>query len=301
MIEFLAYRVEREASSSPRTSTTVERIPHPTCAKELFRLPLLRPVVRWRPAHTLARDRVQHRLTPIAPCMHNFILDAVALPHKPQNRIWNSFNRYLTEAYLRGMTKRSMCSPEQRNNLYLLADQTVAFDIPGDFVELGCYEGQTTRVIASVIEHHQVDRTLHVYDNFQYDASGDGDVRARLELNFRKSGLRNWLIHDGDFEVTLPEKLPPTIAFAHIDCGVGDLPEFHCKSMMRCLNEVYPRMGPGSIGVLMDYHDPDRTVSGWDCNPGVKMACDHFFKTKPECMQILYGGKFSHAFFRKAL
>ncbi len=231
--------------------------------------------------------------------MNTSLLDAVAWPQEPRNRIWNSVNKYLAENYLRGIPKRTMCSAEQRNNLYLLADQALAFDIPGDFVELGCFEGQTARVIASVIEHHHSNRAFHVYDNFKYDVTGGGDVRTRLERSFQKKGLRKPVIHDGDFRITLPDQLPPVIAFAHIDCGIGDQCEFHCQCMTQCLNAIYPRMRPGAIGVLMDYHDPDRTVAGWDCNPGVKMACDHFFKEKPECIQILYGGKFSHAFFRK--
>jgi O-methyltransferase len=227
------------------------------------------------------------------------ILDAVALPHAAGNRILNSVNKYWTEAYGRGTPKRSTSSAEQRNNLYLLADQAVAFGVPGEFVEIGCHEGQTARVIASVIEHHRADRTLHLYDDFRFGTAGEGRVRDRLQPAFRKSGLPKPVIHEGAFEHTLSTQLPQRIAFAHIDCGFGDLPEFHCQRLMRCLEALYPRMVPGSIGVLMDYHDPDRTVVGWDCNPGVKLACDNFFKKKPECIQILYGGKFSHAFFRK--
>lgn len=227
------------------------------------------------------------------------ILEAVALPQATGNRILNSVNKYWSEASSRGTPKRSNCSAEQRNNLYLLADQVVAFKVPGDFVEVGCYEGQTARVIASVIEHHRAERTLHLYDDFRVGSFGDVRVRSRLELSFRRSGLPKPVIHEGPFEVTLSTQLPEHIAFAHMDCSFGELPEFHCQRLMRCLEAVYPRMGPGSIGVLMDYRDHDRSVVGWDCSPGVKMACDHFFKGKPECIQILYGGKFSHAFFRK--
>ncbi len=235
----------------------------------------------------------------VDPAMTNQILDAVALPHTFQNRIWTTFNKYIPDPYLLGLAKRSKCSAEQRSNLYLLADQILAFKVPGDFVELGCHEGQTARVIASVLEHHHADRAFHVFDDFLYDASGNGNVRERLELHFQKSGLNRPLIHQGDFWVTLPDQLPTEIAFAHFDCGVDDLPEFHCQRMARCLQAVYPRMVPGSIGVLMDYHDHDRTAGGGNAHPGVKMSCDHFFKEKPECIQILYGGRCSHAFFRK--
>ena len=285
---------------SPTITIAVEWIPHPAGPGAL------RPQREQRPEHTLHRPSHWHAIGPQTDrtpfsrlIMNNFILDAVALPQKPQNRIWNSMNKYRSEASIRGTPKRTSSSPEQRNILYLLADQAVAFGIPGDFVEIGCQDGQTTRVIASVIEHHQADRTLHVYNDFGADLGPDA-LQPKVHRNLHKSGLRRWLIHDGAFRSTLPGQLPAEIAFAHIDCEVDDEPEFHCQCMMRCLQAVYPRMGSGAIGVLMDYHDADRTVIGWDCNPGVKMACDHFFKKKPECIQILYGGRFSQAFFRKA-
>ncbi len=33
------------------------------------------------------------------------------------------------------------------------------------------------------------------------------------------------------------------------------------------------------MAVLSDYHDNEVTVVGYNSNPGVKMACDIFFKT----------------------
>lgn len=233
--------------------------------------------------------------------MNTSILDAVALPREPMNWFANNVNKYLSESSTRHSSHRSSCSLEQRNNVYLLADQPLAFGVPGDYVDIGWDEGRIARVIASVIEHHHAERTLHVYDDLgnhrsrQYHAI----ARTQLERNVRRSGSRNWLIHDGVHVENLATDLPPTIAFIHLDCAFGDLPQLHCQSVLRCLNAVYPRMSPGAIGVLMDYHDPERAIGGSDRDPGVKMACDLFFKTKPECMQILYGGKFSQAFFRK--
>ena len=227
------------------------------------------------------------------------IVAAVAPRPTLYNNLIESLNKRIAKAYLLPSIRRTMCSPEQRINLYLLADQTIAFGVPGDFVELGCYEGQTASVIASVLQHHGSERRLHLYDDFQCDFSGRGGVRERLMRNLRDFGPHKPVVHDGRFEDTLPNALPERIAFVHIDCGVGDLPENHRQIVRRCLETVYPRMSPGAIGVLMDYHDPERTVRGWDSNPGVKEACDRFFQHKPECIQILYGNRYSHAFFRK--
>ena len=233
--------------------------------------------------------------------MNTFILDAVALPREPANWFLNNVNKYISENYARSSSHRSTCSLEQRNNVYLLADQPIAFDVPGDYVAIEWDEGRIARVMASVLEHHHADRTLHVYDDLGNNHSQQyhNAARTQLERNVRRSGSSNWLIHDSIRSESLSTDLPPTIAFVHLDCAFGDLPQLHSQSVLRCLNAVYPRMSPGAIGVLMDYHDPERTIGGSDRNPGVKMACDLFFETKPECIQILYGGRYSQAFFRK--
>ncbi len=231
--------------------------------------------------------------------MNNFLLNAVAEPHTFRNRILNSANRTMAEAGMRGGVRRSACTAQQRNNLYLLADQTVAFEVRGDLVEIGCHEGQTARVLASVIEHHRVDRHLHLYDDFHHSGTNDTNVRTRLEHAFQQTGLPRPKIHEGDLKVTLRTQLPEHIAFAHIDCGVGDFAATDGQSVTHCLEAIYPRMSQGAIGVVMDYHDAERTVVGMDRRPGVKLACDLFFKHRPERIQILYGGTFSHAFFRK--
>ncbi len=231
--------------------------------------------------------------------MNTMILDAVALPQKPHSRIWRSVNKYIAESYSRRTTGRGESSLEQRNNLYLLADQVLAFDIKGDFVEVGCQNGATARVLASVIDHHQADRAFHVYDTFCTDPAPAHGSRNIFERNFRIKGPRLPVVHAGNFERTLTQELPEHIAFAHIDRNTGAPDDIHSNCVRECLEAVYPRMSVGAIGVLMDYHDPERTVGGCDTNPGVKQACDRFFRSKPECIQILYGGEYSHAFFRK--
>jgi hypothetical protein len=65
------------------------------------------------------------------------------------------------------------------------------------------------------------------------------------------------------------------------------------------LESVYPRMSPGAGCLLMDYHDPAITVRGNDENPGLKKACDEFFKDKEEKVFVLYGNQYSHGYFRK--
>ncbi len=227
--------------------------------------------------------------------MNDHVIQAVAQPHLAHNRLLRGFNRYLTEVSHRGSSKRTGCSAEQRNNLYLLADQTLAFGVPGDFVELGHDVGSTTRVIASVIDRHSSPARFHLYSD-----KVDGDtLQHRAMLDPRACASCAVRVHEGPIEEIVPAELPHVIAFANIDLGQGDPAELHCQRILHCLSAIYPRLSPGAICVMMDHHDPLRTVFGWDGEPGVKMACDHFLEHKPECMQLLYGGQYSHAFFRK--
>ena len=231
--------------------------------------------------------------------IRNVLLDPVAMQHQPFNRLRNSVNRYVSEAVARGAIQGSTFSAEQRNNVHLLVDQVLAFQVSGDLVEIGCHEQGITPVIASVMEHHRAARTLHVYDRFRENGPVPPSSRDQLEANFRRAGLPRPTIHEGDPELTLRTQLPERVAFAHFDCGTGVQHAQHAQRLLHCLTATYVRMSPNAIGVLMDYHDPERTVVGMDRSPGVKMACDQFFERKPECIQILYGGRFSHAFFRK--
>ncbi|MFT4825334.1 MAG: hypothetical protein ACJASY_002363 [Halioglobus sp.] len=55
--------------------------------------------------------------------------------------------------------------------LYHLASQVLADKAPGEFVELGSYLGQSTVLIAKVIEEYGPHRRLHVYDAFMVQGS----------------------------------------------------------------------------------------------------------------------------------
>ena len=50
--------------------------------------------------------------------------------------------------------------------------------------------------------------------------------------------------------------------------------------------------------VIDDYCGP-KVSKVWDELPGVKKACDEFFKNKKENVHALIAGKSSHGYFRK--
>jgi O-methyltransferase len=200
-----------------------------------------------------------------------------------------------------------MTNIEQRLNLFHFASQPMAYGVPGDYVELGCNEGQSSALIQRVIDLHDPTRRLHVYDSFEglpkirQEDGGDKSVfwegqmktsRDVLEANFKRYKLKLPEIHVGWFDKTLPTQLPEKIAFAYLD---GDLYD----SIMVSLQYVYPKMSKGAVCVIDDYADPSIWPEAWNLLPGVKAACDEFFKDKPEKVNFIYSAEMSHGFFRK--
>lgn len=214
---------------------------------------------------------------------------------------WDKVKHRLRQAYsaLRGPDHlRVMSSREHRMNFAHLLDQVIAFNVPGDVVEIGSYNGQTALFFQSILQDVGSTKPLHLYDDFR-TLRIDPDPLATLKARFGRHKRALPLIHQGDIFDTLPSQLPERIAFAHIDCGSGLPNEQHRDLILHALRAVYPRMAPNAVGVLMDYHDPAHTLFGADSNPGVKMACDAFFADKPERMSTVYGGYYSQGFFRK--
>ncbi len=201
-----------------------------------------------------------------------------------------------------------MGSVEGRMNAFHFANETLAHDVPGDFVEVGCNVGFTSAVIQRVLETHQSDRAFHCFDSFEglppttgkdlnsYEAGEmSGSVEA-FKDNLRSVGLRLPHIHKGWFSDTLPRGLPEKIAFAIID---GDLYE----STKCALENVYPRLSAGAVCMMPVYCDKAVYVPPTSSlkyqSPGVKAAADEFFADKPEKMSVLYCGEYSSGYFRK--
>jgi O-methyltransferase len=193
---------------------------------------------------------------------------------------------------------------EKRMNMYHLVSQTIAYDVEGDLVEIGCNEGQSSVLITKILNGFNSHKKLHVYDSFEglpSARSEDGKAYKKGDLatsedvlidNFRKYSLRLPVIHKGWFDDTLPGGLPERICFALLD---GDLYD----SILISLKYVYPRLSSGAICLVDDYCDTAINPDGWNHLPGVKMACDEVLSDKPEKICYIYSGAFTHGFFRK--
>ena len=165
----------------------------------------------------------------------------------------------------------------------LLELATLALETEGDFVELGCYRGDTSLLLEKLIENSKKSKKLWLYDSFaglpektKEDASVAGDEFKASELfvskrevveRFKKAGLKLPVIKKNFFENLNPETdLPEKIAFAFLD---GDL----YSSIKTSLSLVTPKLSDRGIMLVHDYNNPKL--------PGPARAVDEFLNKNP--------------------
>ncbi len=149
------------------------------------------------------------------------------------------------------------------------------FDVPGDYVEFGCYAGDTSLMLAEILVGSE--KKLYLYDSFEglpekssQDASDAGrdfvkgalavskkDVKAR----FLRAGLMVPVIKKAWFNELTSEDVPDKIAFAFLD---GDLYE----SIRDSLRLVEEKMAEKAVIIVHDYANP--------ALPGVAKAVDEW-------------------------
>lgn len=151
--------------------------------------------------------------------------------------------------------------------------------VEGDFVELGCYKGDTSLMLAEILRW--TDKELWIYDSFEglpeksmEDESavgvdfkkGELSVSKReVKMRFLRSGLPVPKITKAWFNELNDEDLPDKIAFAFLD---GDLYE----SIRDSLKLVEDKMTSGGVIMVHDYTN--------EALPGVAKAVDEWVKVK---------------------
>lgn len=196
--------------------------------------------------------------------------------------------------------KVHMHTTEQRMNFATLAMCNLAYHVPGEWAEFGCYNGQSAMVFQKLLDEYQPGSKMILYDSFQAKYGLKEDVKQNLLNNFKSQGLTEPKLVEGDFFNTIPSELSAQYSLVHIDCGVGDDPALHKKLIIHLLNHLYHRLSTGAMVLFMDYHDPQLTLRGLPINTGVKSACDEFFGDKVEKVITLNGNHYSHGFIIKA-
>ena len=171
-----------------------------------------------------------------------------------------------------------------------LLRETLPLD--GDVVELGCYRGDTSVLLARELQQAEKqtqktqnpqEKRLFLYDSFAglpektaADRSAAGDQFRKGELTvtkreviekFKKRGLRVPRIKKAFFSDLDPvADLPEKISFAFLD---GDL----YQSIRDSLALVQDKMVKDSIIIVHDYNNPEL--------PGVARAVDEFIFRHP--------------------
>ena len=158
------------------------------------------------------------------------------------------------------------------------------FDVPGDYVEFGCYAGDTSLMLAEILVGSE--KKLYLYDSFEglpekssQDASDAGrdfvkgalavskkDVKAR----FLRAGLMVPVIKKAWFNELTSEDVPDKIAFAFLD---GDLYE----SIRDSLRLVEGKMAEKAVIIVHEYANPAlpgvaKAVDEWMIKSGYKMT-----------------------------
>lgn len=155
---------------------------------------------------------------------------------------------------------------------------------PGDFVELGCYKGDTSVLLAKLLKDEKSDKRLWLYDSFaglpektSEDSSTAGEQFKAGELfvskrevidKFRRANLPMPVIKKAFFENLNPDSdLPSEISFGFLD---GDL----YGSIKTSLNLVLPKLSKKGTIIVHDYNNPEL--------PGSARAVDEFLRVHPE-------------------
>lgn len=210
---------------------------------------------------------------------------------------------------------KSPKSPYPPNDQITPAETAVLLDLaaaclhlPGDWVEFGCYKGDTSVLLGRLLQqHHPIPPVpthsahsatstpaapastprLWLYDSFAglpekspQDLSGAGQhfqagaltvTKHEVTTKLRRAGLKNIIVKKAWFSDLTPADLPDQIAFAFLD---GDLYD----SIKTSLRLVAPRLVPGARLVVHDYNNPEL--------PGAARAVDEFLRTHPRTLTV---------------
>ena len=152
-------------------------------------------------------------------------------------------------------------------------------ELDGDIVELGCYKGDTSLMLAEAIR--STGKKLWIYDSFEglpqksmQDESAIGvDFKAgelfvtkrEVKQRFLRAGLPVPVIKKAWFNELTSDDLPPNICFAFLD---GDF----YQSIKDSLKLVESKMIKGAALLVHDYKN--------EALPGVAKAVDEWLKGK---------------------
>jgi O-methyltransferase len=166
-------------------------------------------------------------------------------------------------------------------NWWLQIERLRREKVPGVYVELGVYQGESARVL----HHLDPERRLHLFDTFSGFTGADllnetGEAATYTTENFADTnvqmvlkkieGNHNITIHKGYFPETA-STFNERVALVNMDADLYN-------PTRAGLEFFYPLLSPGGIIMVHDYNYK------W---PGILRAVDDFLQTIPENMFLL--------------
>ena len=185
--------------------------------------------------------------------------------------------------------KNDQVSEDETRKILELARKCL--EVEGDYVELGCYRGDTSLMLAEILREYNVGiveksvekpaKKLWIYDSFEglpekteKDQSALGEdfkakelfvTKREVKERFLRAGYKLPVIKKAWFNELEGQDLPDKIAFAFLD---GDFYE----SIRDSLKLIDKKMTKNGIIVIHDYLNP--------ALPGVKRAVDEWLTNK---------------------
>ena len=172
--------------------------------------------------------------------------------------------------------RNDQVSEGETEEILRVARECLTLPDGGDFVEMGCYRGDTSLLLAEVVQHGA---RLWLYDSFEglpekteADASVLGEefrggallvAKREVKERFLRAGLAVPVIRKAWFSDLTVADMPEAIAFAFLD---GDFYE----SIRDCLRLVEGLMVEGGVILVHDY--------GNVALPGVAKAVDEWLR-----------------------
>ncbi|HVO04058.1 MAG TPA: TylF/MycF/NovP-related O-methyltransferase [Candidatus Cybelea sp.] len=125
-----------------------------------------------------------------------------------------------------------------------------AMNLPGHFVDIGCYDGKTIDVMRRFIRYEKLEKDWVLYDLFDYHPTERSKQFHGPELYGKVCAMfadtPRIKVVKGFLPQSMTGTLPDLIAFAQIDLNSAAVE-------IDCLKIVLERMTPGGMIVLDDY------------------------------------------------
>ncbi len=201
--------------------------------------------------------------------------------------LWNRSLSFMRDPYFRGLVDDETYGAKHRGIIwrtYLLEYfAQIASCVEGDFLEVGCYQGDTASVLTDRIDFAALNKRYLLFDLFEWH-EGDQhlDLPALVEPGLYEKVCARFADNEavsvikGPAPATFDGTLPERVAFAHID--MNDV-----EAEAGAVAQIYPRLSAGGVLILDDY--------GWWMHSDQKVAVDAVLRDSPDSVAELPTGQ----------